>query len=233
MLGLWVNAATIILGALVGSRLRGGIPEKYKDTIGYALALCVLTIGIQGAIQTENMMLMIISAVVGSLIGEELRLEDRLDSLGAWVQKRLATDDDGFSQGFISATLLYCVGSMAVVGSIEAGLQNKPDTLLAKAVLDGVSALILSSSMGMGVALSALPLLAYQGGIALLAMLLGNFLPAEAIAEVSATGSLLIIGLGFNMLGFSKARIRVGNMLPAILVPCVYIPLASLIGGLF
>lgn len=213
----------------MGSRLRGGIPEKYKDTIGYALALCVLTIGIQGAIQTENMMLMIISAVVGSLIGEALRLEDRLDSLGAWVQKRLAKDDDGFSQGFISATLLYCVGSMAVVGSIEAGLQNKPDTLLAKAVLDGVSALILSSSMGMGVALSALPLLAYQGGIALLAMLLGNFLPAEAIAEVSATGSLLIIGLGFNMLGFSKARICVGNMLPAILIPAVYLAARSLL----
>ena len=229
MLGLWVNAATIILGALVGSRLRGGIPEKYKDTIGYALALCVLTIGIQGAIQTENMMLMIISAVVGSLIGEALRLEARLDSLGAWVQRRLAKDDDGFSQGFISATLLYCVGSMAVVGSIEAGLQNKPDTLLAKAVLDGVSALILSSSMGMGVALSALPLLAYQGGIALLALLLGNFLPAEAIAEVSATGSLLIIGLGFNMLGFSKVRIRVGNMLPAILIPAVYLAARSLL----
>ena len=229
MLGLWVNAATIILGALVGSRLRGGIPEKYKDTIGYALALCVLTIGIQGAIQTENMMLVIVSAVVGSLIGEALRLEDRLDSLGAWVQKRLAKDDDGFSQGFISATLLYCVGSMAVVGSIEAGLQNKPDTLLAKAVLDGVSALILSSSMGMGVALSALPLLAYQGAIALLAMLLGNFLPAEAIAEVSATGSLLIIGLGFNMLGFSKARICVGNMLPAILIPAVYLAARSLL----
>ena len=213
----------------MGSRLRGGIPEKYKDTIGYALALCVLTIGIQGAIQTENTMLVIVSAVVGSLIGEALRLEDRLDSLGAWVQKRLAKDDDGFSQGFISATLLYCVGSMAVVGSIEAGLQNKPDTLLAKAVLDGVSALILSSSMGMGVALSALPLLAYQGGIALLAMLLGNFLPAEAIAEVSATGSLLIIGLGFNMLGFSKARIRVGNMLPAILIPAVYLAARSLL----
>ena len=229
MLGLWVNAATIILGALVGSRLRGGIPEKYKDTIGYALALCVLTIGIQGAIRTENMMLVIVSAVVGSLIGEALRLEDRLDSLGAWVQRRLAKDDDGFSQGFISATLLYCVGSMAVVGSIEAGLQNKPDTLLAKAVLDGVSALILSSSMGMGVALSALPLLAYQGTIALLAMLLGNFLPAEAIAEVSATGSLLIIGLGFNMLGFSKARIRVGNMLPAILIPAVYLAARSLL----
>ncbi len=213
----------------MGSRLRGGIPEKYKDTIGYALALCVLTIGIQGAIRTENMMLVIVSAVVGSLIGEALRLEDRLDSLGAWVQRRLAKDDDGFSQGFISATLLYCVGSMAVVGSIEAGLQNKPDTLLAKAVLDGVSALILSSSMGMGVALSALPLLAYQGAIALLAMLLGNFLPAEAIAEVSATGSLLIIGLGFNMLGFSKARIRVGNMLPAILIPAVYLAARSLL----
>ena len=229
MLGLWVNAATIIVGALIGSRLKDGLSERFKETVGYALALCVLTIGIQGAVRTENMMLMIVSAVLGSLCGEALQLEKRLDDLGAWVQKRLAREDDGFSQGFISATLLYCVGSMAVVGSIEAGMLNKPDTLLAKAVLDGVSALILSSSMGLGVALSALPLILYQGAIALLAMLLGNFLPSEAVAEVSATGSLLIIGLGFNMLGLSDKRIRVGNMLPAIFIPAIYLTLRALL----
>lgn len=229
MLGLWANAATIILGTLIGSRLRGGLPERFKEAVSCALALCVLTIGIQGAIQTDNMMLMIVSAVIGTLCGEALQLEKRLDDLGAWVQKRLAREDDGFSQGFISATLLYCVGSMAVIGSIEAGLQNKPDTLLAKALIDGVYALILSSSMGLGVALSALPLTVYQGAIALMAMLLGNFLPAEAVAEVSATGSLLLIGLGFNMLGFLPKRIRVGNMLPAIFIPAIYLTLRALL----
>lgn len=229
MLGLWANAATIILGTLIGSRLRGGLPERFKEAVSCALALCVLTIGIQGAVRTENMMLMIVSAVIGTLCGEALQLEKRLDDLGAWVQKRLAREDDGFSQGFISATLLYCVGSMAVIGSIEAGLQNKPDTLLAKALIDGVYALILSSSMGLGVALSALPLTVYQGAIALMAMLLGNFLPAEAVAEVSATGSLLLIGLGFNMLGFLPKRIRVGNMLPAIFIPAIYLTLRALL----
>lgn len=229
MLGVWVNAAAIVLGGLVGSRLRGGIPEKYKTILSDALALCVLMIGIQGAIQTQNMMLVIISAVLGALCGEAMRLEYRLDRLGEWVKNRLSREDSGFSQGFISATLLYCVGSMAVVGSIEAGMQNRPDTLLAKALLDGVSALILSSSFGAGVALSALPLTVYQGGIALLAMLLGNFLLDDAVREIAATGSLLIVGLGFNMLGLSQKRIRVGNMLPAILIPAIYLTVRSLL----
>lgn len=229
MLGVWVNAAAIVLGGLVGSRLRGGIPEKYKTILSDALALCVLMIGVQGAIQTQNMMLVIISAVLGALCGEAMRLEYRLDCLGEWVKNRLAREDSGFSQGFISATLLYCVGSMAVVGSIEAGMQNRPDTLLAKAMLDGVSALILSSSFGAGVALSALPLTVYQGGIAVLAMLLGNFLPDDAVREIAATGSLLIVGLGFNMLGLSQKRIRVGNMLPAIFIPAIYLTVRSLL----
>lgn len=229
MLGVWVNAAAIVLGGLVGSRLRGGIPEKYKTILSDALALCVLMIGVQGAIQTQNMMLVIISAVLGALCGEAMRLEYRLDCLGEWVKNRLAREDSGFSQGFISATLLYCVGSMAVVGSIEAGMQKRPDTLLAKAMLDGVSALILSSSFGAGVALSALPLTVYQGGIAVLAMLLGNFLPDDAVREIAATGSLLIVGLGFNMLGLSQKRIRVGNMLPAIFIPAIYLTVRSLL----
>ena len=228
MLGVWVNAATVIVGGLIGSLLRGGIPEKYKSTVSYALALCVLTIGIQGAIQTQNMMLVIISAVIGSLVGEAIRLEDQLDRLGNWAQRHLAKNDSGFSQGFISATLLFCVGSMAVVGSIEQGLQNKPDTLMAKAMLDGVSAMIFASSFGPGVILSALPLTIYQGGIAVLAMFLGNFLSEAAVLEISATGSILIIGLGFNMLGIMKDRIRVGNMLPGILIPAIYLTVQSL-----
>lgn len=223
MLGVWVNSIAVILGGLAGTWLRGGIPEKYRNSINMGLALCVLVIGISGAVTTENMMLVILSIVIGTAVGEAIGIEHHLDHLGNWAQDRFAKNDTGFSQGFINATLLFCIGSMAVVGSLEAGLQNKPDTLLAKSALDGVSAIIFASSMGPGVILSVIPLTLYQGGIAVLAGLLGNFLPEAAILEMSATGSIMIIGLGLNMLGVMKERIRVGNMLPALLIPAVYI----------
>lgn len=228
MLGVWVNSIAVILGGLAGTWLRGGIPEKYRNSINMGLALCVLVIGISGAITTQNMMLVILSIVIGTAIGEAIGIEHHLDRVGEWAQNRFAKNDSGFSQGFINATLLFCIGSMAVVGSLEAGLQNKPDTLLAKSALDGVSAIIFASSMGPGVILSVVPLTIYQGGIALLASLLGNFLPEAAILEMSATGSIMIIGLGINMLGIMKDRIRVGNMLPALFIPAVYILISQL-----
>ena len=228
MWGVWANVVAVIAGGLIGSRLKGGIPKRFSDSINMGLALCVMLIGISGAIQTQNVMLVIISIVLGTVIGELLRIEDRLDALGTWAQKKLARDDDGFSKGFINATLLFCVGSMAVVGSLEAGFQNKADTLLAKSILDGVSALIFASSWGPGVILSIVPLTIYQGGIALLAMGLGNFLSETAILEMSATGSLLILALGINMLGVMKERIRIGNMLPAMFIPAIYISLRAL-----
>lgn len=222
MIGVWVNSLAVIVGALIGTRLKGEIPERYRYSINMGLALCVLVIGVEGSIATENMILVILSVVIGTALGEWIKIERHLDRLGNWTQKRFAQKDNGFSQGFINATLLFCVGSMAVVGSLEAGFQNKADTLLVKAALDGVSAVIFASSMGPGVILSVIPLTVYQGGIALLASLLGNFLPDAAILEMSAAGSVMIIGLGINMLGIMKERIRVGNMLPALLVPAVY-----------
>lgn len=228
MLGVWVNSIAVIIGGLAGTWLRGGIPERFRDTINMGLALCVLVIGISGAIATQNMMLVILSIVIGTAIGEAVRIEHHLDRLGNWAQERFARGDSGFSQGFINATLLFCIGSMAVVGSLEAGLQNKPDTLLAKSALDGVSAIIFASTMGPGVILSVIPMTVYQGGIALLAGFVGDFLPEAAILEMSATGSVMIIGLGFNMLGIMKDRIRVGNMLPALFIPAIYILISQL-----
>ena len=230
MIGVLANALAILLGGFIGSRLKSGIPEKFKVTINHGLALCVLVIGIAGAVKTQNMMLMIVSIVLGGAAGEALRIEDHLSRLGDWAQSHLAKDDDGFSRGFITATLLFCVGAMAVVGSIEAGMLNKPDTLLAKSLLDGVASLIYASTLGAGVMLSALPILVYQGGIAVLAALLGNFLPEEAVLEVAAVGSVLIIGLGLNMLESFRERIRVGNLLPAVLIPALYITLRALFG---
>ena len=228
MLGLLVNALTVIVGGIVGTLLKGGIPDRYSKSINAVLALCVLLIGISGAIQTQQMMLIIVSMVAGTALGEWMNIEKGLDRIGEWAQHRFASKDDGFSKGFINATLLFSVGSMAVVGSMEAGIMNKPDTLMAKAALDGVSALIFASAWGPGVILAVVPLTLYQGIIALLAMLLGNFLPEAAITEMSAAGSLLIIALGINMLGMTKERLRTGNMLPAMFIPAIYIVIRGL-----
>ena len=233
MLGVWVNFATVVIGGIVGTMLRGGIKEKYRRTINAGLALCVLLIGMSGALKTENTMLVIVSIVIGSGLGELFRIESGLDRLGSWAQTKFSRGDAGFATGFVNATLLFCVGAMAVVGSLEAGLSNKADTLLAKAALDGVSSIIFASSFGIGVVFSAIPLTIYQGGIALLSGVLAPFLTDALINEMSAVGSILIIALSINMLELTKERIRVGNMLPAILVPCVYIPLAELISRLF
>ena len=233
MLGVWVNFACVVVGGILGTLLRGGIPRKYQLAINRALALCVLVIGISGAIETQDTLVVIVSAVVGTLAGELLRIEDGLDRLGAWAQSRFSRGESGFAEGFVNATLLFCVGAMAVVGSLEAGLTGDCDTLLAKSVIDGVSALIFASTFGIGVAFSAIPLTIYQGGIAALSGVLAPFLTDELINEMSAVGSLLIIGLSINMLGLLKERLRVGNMLPAMLVPCAYFPIAQWLGGLF
>lgn len=233
MLGVWVNFATIIVGGILGTLLRGGIKEKYSKTVNAGLGLCVLLIGMSGALQTTDMLMVIVSVVIGAFLGEFLRIEDGLDKLGNWAQSRFAKNDTGFATGFINATLLFCVGAMAVVGSLEAGLANDPDTLVAKAALDGVSAIIFASSFGIGVVFSAIPLTIYQGGIALLAGVLAPFLTDALINELSAVGSILIIALSLNMLGLTKERIRVGNMLPAILIPCIYMPVANWLSTLF
>lgn len=231
MIGVWVNGLAVVVGGLLGGLLRGGMKEKYSQTINYGLALCVIIIGIGGALKTNEMLAMIISVVVGSALGELLRIEDGINRLGEWAQSKLSKGDTGFAAGFVNASLLFCVGAMAVVGSLEAGLQNKPDTLLAKAALDGVFSIILASSFGPGVIFSAVPLTLYQGGIALLAGVLSPLLTDVLINEMSAVGSLLIIGIGINSMSITKERIRVGNMLPAIVIPCVYLPLMQLIGG--
>lgn len=233
MLGVWVNFATVIVGGLLGTLLRGGIKEKYSKTINVGLGLCVLLIGMSGALETQNVMMVIISIVIGAILGEWLRIEDGLDHLGDWAQKRFSKGDSGFATGFVNATLLFSVGSMAVVGSLEAGLANDPDTLMAKAMLDGVSAVIFASNFGIGVVFATIPMTIYQGGIALLSGVLAPFLTDELIREMSSVGSILIIALSFNMLNLTKERIRVGNLLPAILVPCVYLPVANWLTTLF
>ncbi len=219
MIGTLVNVAAVIVGSLLGLLLRKGFPEKMKNTVTTGMGLCVILIGMQGALGTENVLLVILSIVMGSIIGSLLKIEERLDKLGLSLQKKFAAKDgnDHFAKGFVNATLIYCVGAMAIVGSIDSGLRGNHDTLFAKSLLDGVMSIALASTMGIGVMLSAVAVLIYQGGIALLAQLVEPLMTEVMIAEMSAVGGVLIMGIGFNL--FRKEHIPVGDMLPAIFLP--------------
>ena len=229
MYGVMVNSLAVIAGGAVGLFLRGGIAQRFSQIIEHALALCVLLIGLVGALKADDIMLVIVCLVLGSIAGEALRIEDGLTWLGTKAQQKFAKGDNTFAQGFIASTLLFCVGAMAVVGSLEAGLLGKADTLLAKSALDGVSSIIFASSLGAGVMLSSVSLLIYQGTIALAAGLVAPLLPPEVIGEMSVVGSMLIVGLALNMLGATKERIKVGNMLPAMLLPPIYMQIMGML----
>jgi uncharacterized membrane protein YqgA involved in biofilm formation len=234
MYGVLVNAAAVLVGGLVGLLLRGGISVRFRNIVSQGLALCVLLIGVMNAIKTADMMCVIVSIVLGAVLGEALKIEQRLDRLGDLAQKRFASGGDSrFSEGFVTATLLYCVGAMAVVGSMQAGLTGDASTLLAKSALDGVSSVIFASAMGPGVILSLVPLTIYQGGIALAANIVGPVLSDAVINEMSAVGGLLIVALGLNMLEATKTRVRVANLLPAIFLPIAYLPLYQWISKVF
>ena len=224
MVGVLVNFATVMVGGTVGTLLKGGIPEKYRSLIQQGLALCVMMIGISGAVETENMMLMIISIVVGAVLGTLIGIETGVEKLGAWAESKF--NKGGFADGFVNATLLYSIGSMAVVGSLNAGFGDS-ETLIAKAALDCCSALIIGSAYGIGAAFAAIPMTIYQGAIALLAGLVQPYMTDAMILEMSAVGSVMILALGFNMLGLTK--IKVANLLPGMFIPCVYYAIMNLI----
>ena len=220
MLGTIVNAAAIIAGALVGLIFKNGIPEKYNRTIMQAIGLSVLLIGIKGALGSNDLLIIIISLAVGSLIGEWIGIEAHLQRLGKFLESKFSKGASTFSAGFVTASLMYCVGSMAIVGSLESGLTGNHSTLFAKATLDGIVGIILSSSFGIGVLFASVPVFIYQGTITLLAGLLKPLLVPAVISQMSATGGLLIVALGLNMIRDKK--IPVGNMLPAIFIPLIY-----------
>ena len=217
--GTIVNALGILAGCAVGLLLGKLIPERLADAVTRGVALCVFCIGVSGMLSGENTLVMIISMVLGTIAGELLRLDDRLNALGDKVERQFAKRGvkGRISEGFVTASLLFCVGAMAIVGSLESGLSGNHATIYAKSALDAVSSVIYSSTMGFGVALSAIPVLLYQGAITLCASLLSPVLTDFVIAEMKAVGSRLIVALSFNMLGFTK--IKVMNSVPAIFFP--------------
>lgn len=220
MLGTIVNVITIVVGSIIGILLNKGIKEEFKDTIMDGIGLAVVVIGITSGIKTENTVLVIGSLVLGSLIGSIIGIENRLDQLGANMEKRLGKGESTFSKGFVTASLVYCIGAMAIIGSLESGIAGNHQTLFAKSTLDGITAIIFASTLGIGVAFSAIPVFIYQGSITLLANLVKDILTPEAILEMSSVGGILIIAIGINILGLKK--IKVGDMLPAIFLPIIY-----------
>ncbi len=207
----------------MGVLFRNHIGARLNTILSHALGLCVLSIGFSSAIDTENTLCVIVCMVAGTILGELLRIEEHLDAAGGLLRKKLVRGGDAgrFTEGFVTASVLFCVGSMAIMGAMEAGIQGRYDILISKSVIDGVAAITFSSAMGIGVAFSALPLLLYEGALVLIFAQAGPLLSTAAITEMSAVGGTIIVGIGINMLGLGKGKIRVGNMLPAIPLFCI------------
>ena len=220
MLGTIVNTLSIIAGSLIGLFFKGRIPQKYSQTIMHGIGLAVVLIGLKTAFNTDAILVVIISFVIGSVIGEFLRIEDRMERMGEWIGQRFSKSSTGFSKGFVSASLLFCVGAMAIVGAMESGLTGNHQTLFAKSMLDGISSIIFSSTLGIGVIFSAVTVLVYQGLITLAASSIKPFLLPEVVAQMSAVGGLLIFAIGLSLMDIKK--IKIANMLPAIFVPLVF-----------
>lgn len=218
MLGTIVNTVAILFGGLVGLLFGQAFPEKIKSTVIQGIGLAILLIGGSMALQTKNPLIIISSLVLGAIIGEWIDIELRLLYMGQWLERKLTKNGQGsgFVKAFITTSLMYCVGAMAIMGSLESGLTGMHNILFAKSMLDGITALIFASTMGIGVLVSALPVFLYQGSITMAAGLLQGLLSSQVIAEMSATGGLLILGIGFNILGFRE--IKVGNLLPAVFI---------------
>ena len=231
MIGTLINAGAILLGTFVGLLLRKGIPQRLQDTISQGQGLCVILIGLSSAIKTADVTCCIICMVIGSLLGAWIDIETRLNNLGKAIERKVSPNgaEGSIAKGFVTASLVFCVGAMAIVGSMDSGLRGDHSTLIAKSILAGVFAIFFTSRLGWGVGLSALSVLVYQGSIALLAMWIEPLLTTAIITEMSAVGGLLIMGIGLNMV-YDKHHIPVGNMLPAIFLPMAYLPLVSLLG---
>lgn len=215
MTGTLVNAAAVILGSLIGLAIKSRLPLRLSDIVFQVLGLFTLFLGMRMAMETGHLIFLVFSLLLGAISGELLGLEERMDRLGTFLKNRMPGDNSRFQEGLITAFLLFCMGSMTLVGAIEEGMNNNPEILLTKSLMDGFSSVALAAAMGFGVLLSAIPLLVFQGGLTFLASSVQDFLSPEMIAEITAVGGVMLMGLGINILGIKKLRIM--NMMPALL----------------
>lgn len=231
--GTLINCALVIVGSLGGLLFKKLMSERLKSTLLQAVGLIVMFVGIGGAVSatltladgvfgTKDTLNMILSMVFGTVIGELINIEKRLDTFGAFCQRKLVKGDGNstFAEGMVTASLIFVVGAMAVVGSLDNGIRGDNSTLVAKGIIDCITGMVLASTLGIGVMFSAIPVLLYQGAISLLGVYIEPYLTDAVISQMSFTGSILIFAIGVNMLGLTK--VKVGNMLPAIFMPIVF-----------
>ena len=233
MLGAIVNTLTVLIGGLIGLMLKKGISERFSDIIMKGIALCVLFIGISGSLTGSTVIISIVCVVIGGLIGEAIGLEAGINKLGDKLQDKFAKGDgqSSISKGFVTASLVFCVGAMTIVGALQSGIEGDHSTQFTKAILDGIGAIVFASSMGAGVLLSAGTVLVLQGGITLMAQWIAPLLTDVIISQMTNIGSILIIGLSLNMLGLTKLKVM--NYVPAIILPIGLIPLVDWVQTLF
>ena len=231
MLGVLVNVATVIIGSIIGLLIKKGISERISSVIMTVIGLCTIILGVQCALEISNAIIMIISLVLGTLLGMLMRISKGIDKLGNWVETKFNKTDQktSIAQGFITASLLFCVGGMTIVGSLTAGISSNYDILIAKSILDLISSCILASTLGLGVLLSAIFVFVVQGGLVLLSGIIGGLLTdLTLIGDITAVGGIMMMALGLNLARITK--IEVADMLPAfiVIVPVYY--LIGLIG---
>ncbi|MHB0856455.1 MAG: DUF554 domain-containing protein [Anaerolineae bacterium] len=237
MVGTLINIATVLVGGGLGTFLGHRLPERIRETVLHGLGLVTLVVGIQLALQTENVLIVMGSILVGGILGEWWRIDAGLDRMGAWLRDRAAarmpartaaTSMAHFTEGFVTASLVFCVGPMTILGSLQDGLTGDYSLLAIKAMLDGFGALAFAASLGIGVVFSVITLLVYQGGLTLLAGLAQNVLNEAMIREMSATGGILILAIGLLLLNVK--HIRVANLLPALFIAPLVVAVLQALG---
>lgn len=216
MIGTLVNAAAVIAGGIVGLLLKKSMPKRVTTIYFQAIGLFTVAIGISMVYNMQHILIVVSSLAIGSLLGEWWNLETGAEKLSLYLKRKFRIGSDKFSEGLVTAFLLYCIGSMTILGAIQEGTSGSSDLLLTKSLMDGFSSIILASAFGVGVIVSAIPLLVFQGGVTLLAMYASTFFTPEIVHGLTSVGGILLIGLGINILEIKKLRII--NMLPSLLV---------------
>ena len=229
--GTIVNFFAIVAGGAIGLLFRKGLSQKYMQALLWALGLVVFALGVSYILDSQQVLVVIISVILGTLLGTVLRLNDRLGNFGDWLQSHMRVGSGRFSEAFTTCTLLYCVGAMAITGSIQGGLQHDHTVLFLKSVMDGVTAIFFASTMGVGVLFAAVPVLLYQGAIALGASALSNVLDMAVVPEMAAAGGVALMALGLTMIEIKQ--IKVADILPSIFLPIAVLPLVNLLTSLF
>lgn len=212
--GSIVNAVAIIGGAAIGCLLQSRFPERIRSIVFQGLGLCVLLIGLQMALKVENILLVIFAILLGGITGELLRLDTLLERIGNWVKQKIGSSNEKFTDGLVTTSLIYCIGAMAIIGSLEEGINGDPTILFTKSILDGFASIAFAATYGSGVFFSSIPVFLYQGSMTLGAGFFQQYFSDIMIAQITACGGLLIVGIGINLLELTE--IRLANLLPSL-----------------